>query len=154
TVLEVEDAEVWFPVPVGGGLFPRRKPLKAVDGVSFALKAGETLGVVGESGCGKSTLARAALRLAPPTFGTVTWLGRDTGRLTRDALRRERKDLQIVFQDPLASLDPRMSVGASIAEPLLTFQPALDAKAREAAVREMMTRVGLDPALINRYPHE
>jgi oligopeptide/dipeptide ABC transporter ATP-binding protein len=153
-VLEVEDARVWYPVPVKGGVFPRRKPLKAVDGVSFALKAGETLGIVGESGCGKSTLARAALRLVPPTSGTIAWLGRDTSELSRGALRRERKDLQIVFQDPLASLDPRMTVGASIAEPLSTFEPGLGGRAREARVREMMAHAGLDPALINRYPHE
>jgi oligopeptide/dipeptide ABC transporter ATP-binding protein len=154
SVLEVEDARVWFHVAVGGGLIPKRKPLKAVDGVSFALKAGETLGVVGESGCGKSTLARAALQLVPPTAGKIAWLGRDVGGLTRSALRRARKDLQIVFQDPLASLDPRMTVGASIAEPLLTFQPALGRAARETEVRAMMARVELDPSLVNRYPHE
>jgi oligopeptide/dipeptide ABC transporter ATP-binding protein len=154
TVLSVEDARVWFPVATGGGLFPKRRPFKAVDGVSFTLKAGETLGVVGESGCGKSTLVRAALQLIPPTSGSVAWLGRDVGALNREEIRRGRKDFQIVFQDPLASLDPRMTIGASIAEPLLTFQPGLDAKAREAKAREMMTRVELDPTLINRYPHE
>jgi oligopeptide/dipeptide ABC transporter ATP-binding protein len=153
-VLEVEEARVWFPVTVGGGLIPKRRPLKAVDGVSFVLKAGETLGVVGESGCGKSTLARAALQLVPPTSGRVAWLGRDVGGLARGALRRARKDLQIVFQDPLASLDPRMTVGASIAEPLLTFQPWLDRTQRSAAVAGMMARVELDPGLVNRYPHE
>jgi len=153
-VLEVNDTKVWFPMVVGSGLFPKRKPLKAVDGVSFALKAGETLGVVGESGCGKSTLARAALQLIAPTAGTVTWLGRDVSTLTASNLRKERKDLQIVFQDPLASLDPRMSVGTSIAEPLHTFRPELDAAGRNKEVREMMELAGLDPALLNRYPHE
>jgi oligopeptide/dipeptide ABC transporter ATP-binding protein len=153
-LLEVEDARVWFQVTVGRGLVLKRKPLKAVDGVSFALRAGETLGVVGESGCGKSTLARAALQLVPPTSGRVAWLGRDVGGIARDTLRRARKDLQIVFQDPLASLDPRMSVGASIAEPLLTFQPGLARAERDAQVKAMMARVELDPGLVNRYPHE
>ncbi|MCA8900991.1 MAG: oligopeptide ABC transporter ATP-binding protein OppD [Hyphomonas sp.] len=153
-LLDVEDMKVHFPIQVKGGLFGRRKPLKAVDGVSFQLKAGETLGVVGESGCGKSTLARGVLKLIPPTDGTVAWLGRDISKAGQREMNGLRDDLQIVFQDPLASLDPRMSIGASIAEPLQVHQPGLSKAEREKKVREILPRVGLDPALINRYPHE
>ena len=119
-----------------------------------AVRQGETLGVVGESGSGKSTLARAVLNLLPATGGAVTLLGRDITHADRDAMQAARKDLQIVFQDPLASLDPRATVGSSIAEPLQVFRPDLSPKAREAEVAAMMARVELDPALINRYPHE
>jgi oligopeptide/dipeptide ABC transporter ATP-binding protein len=153
-LLRVEDMKIHFPIQVKGGLFGKRKPLKAVDGVSFDLKPGETLGVVGESGCGKSTLARGVLNLIPPTDGTVAWLGRDITRAGQREMNALRDDLQIVFQDPLASLDPRMSIGASIAEPLQVHQPGLSKAEREAQVREILPRVGLDPALINRYPHE
>jgi len=128
--------------------------LRAVDGVSFQVRQGETLGVVGESGSGKSTLARAVLNLIPPTDGAVALLGRGLSPADKEAWRKAREDLQIVFQDPLASLDPRMTVGDSIAEPLRVFRPGLDRAAREAEVRAMMARVELDPALINRYPHE
>lgn len=153
-VLTVDGMKVHFPIQVKGGLFGRRKPLKAVDGVSFDLRPGETLGVVGESGCGKSTLARGVLKLIPPTDGTVAWLGKDIAKAGRKEMDGLRDDLQIVFQDPLASLDPRMSIGASIAEPLQVHQPQLSRAEREAKVREILPRVGLDPALINRYPHE
>jgi oligopeptide/dipeptide ABC transporter ATP-binding protein len=153
-LLVADDVKVHFPVRVEGGLFGRVKPLKAVDGVSFTLREGETLGVVGESGCGKSTLARAVMQLLPRTAGAVTFLGRTLGAQEMAAIRAARRDLQIVFQDPLASLDPRMSVGRSIAEPLIAFAPELSRAAREARVRAMMAEVELDPALINRYPHE
>ena len=152
-VLTANDIRVHFPVTVSGGLFPKTKPLKAVDGISFDLHAGETLGVVGESGCGKSTLARAVLQLVP-TKGEVAWLGRDLVDLDRKELRDVRKDLQIVFQDPLASLNPRMTIGASIAEPLKTHRQSMKAADRQNAVRQMMRKVGLDPNMINRYPHE
>ena len=150
--VEARDVKVWFPVR--RGLFGRRADLRAVDGVSLEIRQGETLGVVGESGCGKSTLSRAVLRLIPRTAGAVTLLGRDIPEADREALRSARRDLQIVFQDPLASLDPRMPVGDSIAEPLGVFQPHLQRRAREAQVRTMMDRVGLSGDLINRYPHE
>ncbi|WP_421785283.1 dipeptide ABC transporter ATP-binding protein [Hyphobacterium sp.] len=153
-LLDVEDVKVHFPITVGGGLFPKRKPLKAVDGVSFELRKGETLGVVGESGCGKSTLARAVLQLVPATGGVVSWLGRDLTSVNKRVLRKSRRDLQIVFQDPLASLDPRMTIGASIAEPLLTYENRMTRQQRQTRVREMMEKVGLDPNMINRYPHE
>ncbi|MBK8197722.1 MAG: ABC transporter ATP-binding protein [Acidobacteria bacterium] len=153
-VLEVNDMKVHFPIPVKGGLFGKLKPLKAVNGVSFDLRPGETLGVVGESGCGKSTLARGVLRLIPPTAGTVAWLGKDISKASRGEMDALRDDLQIVFQDPLASLDPRMTIGASIAEPLQVHEPGLSKTQREARVREILPRVGLNPNLINRYPHE
>src|SRR5439155_18816327 len=107
-----------------------------------------------ESGSGKSTLARAVLNLLPATAGAVTLMGRDITHADREAMRAARQDLQIVFQDPLASLDPRATVGASIAEPLAVFRPDLSRAARQAEVVAMMQRVELDPALINRYPHE
>ncbi|MEO0467188.1 MAG: ABC transporter ATP-binding protein, partial [Pseudomonadota bacterium] len=153
-ILRVRDMAVHFPIKVGGGFFPKTKPLRAVNGVDFDLHAGETLGVVGESGCGKSTLARAVLRLVPPTAGTVAWFGRDITGVSKQEMNGLRDDLQIVFQDPLASLDPRMTIGRSIAEPLTVHEPTLSASQREDKVREILPRVGLDPALINRYPHE
>jgi oligopeptide/dipeptide ABC transporter ATP-binding protein len=151
-VVEGHDLKVWFPVDAG--LFGARRMLRAVDGVSFQVRAGETLGVVGESGCGKSTLSRAALNLVTTTAGAVTVLGRDITHADQAAMRAARQDLQIVFQDPLASLDPRMTIGDSIAEPLRAFRPGLDHAAREAETRAMMGRVGLAEDLINRYPHE
>ncbi|MEM8731813.1 MAG: dipeptide ABC transporter ATP-binding protein [Pseudomonadota bacterium] len=153
-LLDVTDLRVEFPIKPETGFFRRSIPLKAVNGVSFSLARGETLGIVGESGCGKSTLARAVLRLIEPTGGDVSWLGTPLTDLDKSALKAERKDLQIVFQDPLASLDPRMTISASIAEPLKTFRPDMTARERRAAVAEMMVRVGLDSAMQNRYPHE
>ncbi len=154
TLLTVDDLKVHFPIRTGGLLFRDTKPLRAVDGVSFTLNQGETLGIVGESGCGKSTLARAVLKLVPKTGGAVVWMGRDLGTLTDPAMRKLRKDFQIVFQDPLASLDPRMTIGQSIAEPLKTLQPELTRAQVKERVRDMMSRVGLEPGWINRYPHE
>jgi oligopeptide/dipeptide ABC transporter ATP-binding protein len=151
-VVKGEDVKVWFPVREG--LFGRRRQLRAVDGVSFEIRKGETLGVVGESGCGKSTLSRAVLNLLPATGGAVTVLGRDITRADQAAMRAARRDLQIVFQDPLASLDPRATVGDSIAEPLRAFQPGLGRAARQAAAVEMMGKASLAPDLLNRYPHE
>ena len=150
-LLSVNDLKVQFPVTMSGGLLPKTKQLRAVDGVSFTLQPGETLGVVGESGCGKSTLARAVLQLLPASAGSVSFLGIG---LNKNEIRNTRKDLQIVFQDPLASLDPRQTVGASVGEPLRSFRPELNHIQREELVREMLVKVGLDPALINRYPHE
>jgi oligopeptide/dipeptide ABC transporter ATP-binding protein len=147
-----EDVKVWFPVRQG--LLSQTRTLRALDGVSFAVREGETLGVVGESGSGKSTLARAVLNLLPATAGAVTLMGRDITHAEREVIRSARKDLQIVFQDPLASLDPRATVGSSIAEPLGVFRPGLTRAEREAEVCAMMAKVELDPALINRYPHE
>jgi oligopeptide/dipeptide ABC transporter ATP-binding protein len=158
TVVEGKDIKVWFSI--GDGLLSRARRLRAVDGVDLFVREGETLGVVGESGSGKSTLARAVLRLLPPSLGgagqsgAVTLLGRDITDADRAAIKAARKDLQVVFQDPLASLDPRMTIGRSIAEPLQVHRPGLGAAEREARAAAMMQRVGLSPALINRYPHE
>jgi oligopeptide/dipeptide ABC transporter ATP-binding protein len=151
-VVEGDDVKVWFPVD--DGLFGKHRQLRAVDGVSFQIRKGETLGVVGESGCGKSTLSRAVLNLIPATGGAVTVLGRDITRANQETLRAARKDLQIVFQDPLASLDPRATVGDSIAEPLRVFKPGMGRAEREAEAAKMMQRAGLSPELVNRYPHE
>ncbi len=153
-LLAVENLRVHFPVAVGGLLRRRHLWLKAVDGVSFALAPGETLGVVGELGCGKSTLGRALLRLIEPTAGRVVWLGEDLAALDAEGLRRQRRAMQIVFQDPLAALDPRMTVGDIIAEPLSTHEPGLGRAAIRARVADMLARTGLAPQMINRYPHE
>jgi oligopeptide/dipeptide ABC transporter ATP-binding protein len=158
TLLEVNDVKVQYPVKVEGGLFGKTLPLRAVDGISFELKRGETLGVVGESGCGKSTLARAILQFTPvtrePKTRPVVWLGTNLTAAKKKELRALRKDFQIVFQDPLAALNPRMTIGDSIAEPLLTHQKNLSAEQRIEKVREIMTRVELPTSMINRYPHE
>ena len=151
-VVAARDVKVHFPI--SQGMFGKAVQLRAVDGVSFDVREGETLGVVGESGSGKSTLARAVLNLIPATAGAVTLMGRDITHADRAALQAARKDLQIVFQDPLASLDPRMTVGQSIGEPLGVYRRDMGSAERELAVREMMGRVELDPAMINRYPHE
>ena len=153
-LVEAKNLQIHFPVKVSGGLFPVSKPLRAVDGVDLTIRAGETVGVVGESGCGKSTLARGVLRLVPTTAGQVVWLGKGVTDTSRKDLRASRKDLTIVFQDPLASLDPRMTIGASIAEPLEVHKPGIGRQERDAMVKDMMNRVGLDPDWINRYPHE
>jgi oligopeptide/dipeptide ABC transporter ATP-binding protein len=154
TLLDVQDLRVSFPVRTGGILVPRFRELRAVDGVSFSLKEGETLGIVGESGCGKSTLARAVLKLLPKDAGTVVWCARDIDEETAREIRELRKEFQIVFQDPLASLDPRMTIGQSIAEPLRSLLPHLPRSQVVERVRSAMERVGLDPILVNRYPHE
>ncbi len=151
-LLTVDDLKVTFPIK--NGLFAPAQALRAVDGISFTLHQGETLGVVGESGCGKSTLARAVLQLLPKTGGRVVWLGRDLDAQTQSDIRRLREDFQIVFQDPLASLDPRMPIGVSIAEPLKALEPHLPRDTVRQRVRAMMSRVGLEPGWINRYPHE
>jgi peptide/nickel transport system ATP-binding protein len=154
TLLSVDNVKVHFPIRVGGLILGKYKPLRAVDGVSFTLAQGETLGVVGESGCGKSTLARAILKLLPKTAGTVLWRGRDLGDTTPSELRSLRKEFQIVFQDPLASLDPRMTIGESITEPLHSLEPDLPRAEAGARLRAIMEKVGLDPNWLNRYPHE
>jgi oligopeptide transport system ATP-binding protein len=125
-----------------------------VDGVSFELKAGETLGIVGESGCGKSTLGRAVLRLIKTTEGRVVWAGRDLFGLGAKDLRTERRQMQIIFQDPLASLDPRMSVETIIGKPLRIFHPELSRAEVRKRVFETMNQVGLAASMANRYPHE
>ncbi len=154
SLLEVTNNRVWFDIP-GPGLWQRNKQiLKAVDDVSFQLQEGETLGVVGESGCGKSTLVRGILGLETVTDGSVKLYGEELTTLDKNALRSKRREMQIIFQDPLASLDPRMTVSEIIAEPLQVFQPELSKKQRKQKVQQIMQRVGLLPNQINRYPHE
>lgn len=150
-LLKLEDVRVHFPIADG---FWHSRALKAVDGVSFELEAGSTLGVVGESGCGKSTLARAILGIHPPTSGRIWLDGTELTGLSRRAMQPHRRTMQIVFQDPLASLNPRMTVGEAIAEPLRVFRPELSAADRRRKVRQSMELVGLLPNQINRYPHE
>lgn len=154
SLLEVNNEKVHFSLPGEGWFRPKNYLLKAVDGVSFSLKKGETLGVVGESGCGKSTLARGILGLIPLTAGSIKLQGEELADLNARQLRAKRQVMQIVFQDPLASLDPRMTVSEIIAEPLQVFQPDLSKKQRKYKVQEMMQRVGLLSNQINRYPHE
>ncbi len=154
-LLSVRDLRVTFQIRPEGALpWTRPNPLHAVNGVDFSLAPGETLGVVGESGCGKSTLARALIGLVPAT-GQAEWIdGKDLLALTPRQMMAYRQDIQMVFQDPLASLNPRMTVGQIIAEPLTTHRPDLPrAQVRERA-RAMMDKVGLLPNQINRYPHE
>jgi peptide/nickel transport system ATP-binding protein len=151
-LLELRDLRTWFPVR-GGALGRVTGQVKAVDGISFTLEAGRTLGLVGESGCGKSTLARSVLRLIEPTSGEIRFAGTDITRLPRAALAPYRRRMQIVFQDPYGSLSPRRSVGQSIAEPLQTHGIGSAAE-RRRRVAELMEQVGLDPALAGRYPHE
>ena len=143
-LLTVENLKVYFPVPQPG-LFTPPVQLKAVDGVSFDVKAGETLGIVGESGCGKSTLGRAILQLLKPTHGRVIWLAENIAGLDAKRMRAKRKELQIIFQDPLASLNPRMTVGDIIAEPLDSFFPRMPRSERKKRAQEMMKHVGLLP---------
>ena len=128
--------------------------LKAVDGVSFDIYPGETLGIVGESGCGKSTLARAMLNLIPATSGSIVWQGQEMRGATAQAWQAIRKSVQMIFQDPLASLNPRMTVGQIIAEPLQTHFPQMKSLDVMNKVRAMMVKVGLTEQQINRYPHE
>ena len=127
--------------------------VKAVDGVSFDIRPGETLGLVGESGCGKSTLGRVICQLLPATSGSVFFEGQDLTKLRGEKLRQKRKEVQIIFQDPYASLDPRMTVGDIIAEPLVNFR-VMRGKAKNTRVQELLRVVGLNPYFNNRYPHE
>ena len=154
-ILSVRELKVQFQVSADKAWpWTPNRLLKAVNGISFDLYLGETLGIVGESGCGKSTLARALLNLNPASSGTVTWMGREMTQASEAAWLSVRKDIQMIFQDPLASLDPRMTVAQIIAEPLRTHHPELSTEAVMKKVRAMMSRVGLTAQQINRYPHE
>ena len=152
TVLEVKNLSKYFPIR-GGVLRRVVGHVKAVDQVSFSVKKGETFGLVGESGCGKSTTGRTILRLLEPTSGQVLFEGQDIAHLSRQSMRRVRRDLQMVFQDPFASLTPTMTVGELIEEPM-KVHGLYSKRERKEKVREMMETVGLDPAYIQRYPHE
>src|SRR6185503_6498056 len=135
------------------GLFGKGAPVRAVDDVSFSIEKGETFGLVGESGSGKTTTGRCILRLIEPTSGEVVFDGRDVLKLSRGDLRRARRDMQIVFQDPYSSLNPRMRVAEIVEEPLVIHELGSKAE-RRARVRELFELVGLNPDHLSRYPHE
>jgi oligopeptide transport system ATP-binding protein len=151
SVISIRDLRVHFRS--GGGLFRDVAKVRAVDGVSLEIRKGETLGLVGESGCGKSTLGKAILRLNEPTSGQVLYNGKDLAGISSSGMRAERRHLQMIFQDPYASLNPRMSVGTIIGEPLRTFGLAKSSEV-EAKVAELMETVGLSRRFMKRYPHE
>jgi oligopeptide transport system ATP-binding protein len=152
-LLSVRDLQVHFKVR-GEGLLAPKRTLKAVNGVSFDLYPGETLGIVGESGCGKSTLARSILNLIPATAGQVIWMGRDMAGATPADWQQVRRSVQMVFQDPLASLNPRMNVAQIVGEPLRTHRPDMTADEVTARVKATLVKVGLNEAQLYRYPHE
>ena len=155
TIMQVENLKVHFDVSSEGDMpWTKRKKLQAVNGVSFELKSGETLGIVGESGCGKSTLARAIISMVPTETGRVLWFGKDLLALQKTEMRKHRKEIQMIFQDPLASLNPRMTIGEIIAEPLKTHYPKTSKADIKVRVEDVMNKVGLLENLINRYPHE
>ena len=137
-----------------GTLLSRPRVIPVVHDVSFTLAPGQTLGIVGESGCGKSTLGRALLRLLPAAGGQVLWQGRDLATLTPEEMRRTRADMQIIFQDPFAALDPRMTIGRIVAQPLKTFAPDLSRRQRQDRAAGMLDLVGLSADYLSRYPHE
>ena len=146
-LLEVRELVKYFPVENSDDV------VRAVDDVSFDIEAGETLGLVGESGCGKSTVGCCLLRLAEPTSGEILFEGDDIVRLTHREMRRLRGEMQIIFQDPYSSLDPRLNIFSIISEPL-KIQGIGDRSERSARVAELIQKVGLDPKYANRYPHE
>ena len=151
-VLKVENLKVHFPVKCG--LFTKKQVVKAVDGVSFAIYPKETFGLVGESGCGKSTTGRAIVKLYEPTSGTVYYHGEDVTKIKGGHLAEFRRNVQMIFQDPYASLNPRMTVGEIIREPMDIHHIFNTKEEREQRVRELLDIVGLKPDHIRRYPHE
>ncbi|GAA2837853.1 ABC transporter ATP-binding protein [Kribbella solani] len=152
-LLETKDLRRYFPITQGIILQKQSGAVKAVDGVGLRIHAGETLGVVGESGCGKTTTGRLVTRLDEPTGGSISFLGADITHLGRSAMRRYRRDIQMIFQDPFSSLNPRQTVGAIIASPF-DIQKVRSPGGTRKAVQELMERVGLNPEHYNRYPHE
>ena len=152
-LLEVRDLKVHFPFRRGGLLNPQLGSIRAVDGVSFDVAAGETLGIVGESGCGKSTTARAIVNLIKPTDGQVLFEGQRIDHLPDRQMLPFRREIQMIFQDPFASLNPRMTIGNIIAEPMHIFN-LHERRERKLEVMRMLDLVGLNPRFLNRYPHE
>ncbi|MGL5447993.1 MAG: ATP-binding cassette domain-containing protein [Rhabdaerophilum sp.] len=152
-LLEAQSISRFYHLP-RRGLFGTRPVLKAVDQVSLVLKEGETLGIVGESGSGKSTLARMLMALEKPDLGDVSWMGENVDRLSKLGLRSRRHDIQMVFQDPYGSLDPRMRILDSVAEPLDVAHPEYSSAQRREAVAEILERVGLTSEALRRYPHQ
>jgi oligopeptide transport system ATP-binding protein len=153
TLVEVKDLKVWFPITEGIVFERHIGDVRAVDGVSFTLRRGETLGLVGESGCGKSTTGRAMIRLNAPTEGSITFDGIDLASLSGPDLRRIRRRMQMIFQDPYSSLNPRMTAGGIVGEPL-DIHAIGSRQERRERVRELMSTVGLNPDFVERYPHE
>ncbi|NEZ04818.1 ATP-binding cassette domain-containing protein [Wenzhouxiangella sp. XN201] len=153
-VLQVRDLKVSFRVDTGSIFRHDYHQIRAVDGVSFDVYPAETLGIVGESGCGKSTLARALLGLQRSDSGEILWLGEDLARASEETFRRKRREIQLIFQDPQGSLDPRMTIGDIIAEPLKTFFPSMSRLQIRERVSGILKMVGLSSNQINRYPHE
>jgi oligopeptide transport system ATP-binding protein len=154
SLLEVQGLKMYFPI-TQGIIFQRHVgDIKAVDGISFSIKQGETLGLVGESGCGKSTTGRAILQLYRPTAGRVYFQQEDLTQLKGEPLRRKRRQMQMIFQDPYASLNPRMTVGNIIGEPLEVHSIYPSKAERRERVQELLRVVGLNPYFVNRYPHE
>jgi oligopeptide transport system ATP-binding protein len=151
-LLEVRNLHVGYPV--AGGLISKPSPLTIVRDVSFILEAGQTLGIVGESGCGKSTLGRAILHLNKPLQGQVLWEGRDLAAFSSEELRKRRSEMQIIFQDPVAALDPRMTLGRIVSRPLATFEPDVSKTELNTRAIEALRTVGLSADFANRYPHE
>jgi oligopeptide transport system ATP-binding protein len=153
SLLEIRGLEKHFPVK-SGILFDRTvSHLKAVDDISFEIEEGETLGLVGESGSGKSTTGFCILRLLEPSAGSVKFMGRELTTMGREEIRKVRREMQIVFQDPYSSLDPRMTVGNIVGEPLQVHGIG-SSKSRRSRVRELLDVVGFNPGFVNRYPHE
>jgi oligopeptide transport system ATP-binding protein len=153
TLVKVDGLKVYFPV-TSGIIFQRKvADVRAVDGISFEIRRGETLGLVGESGCGKSTTGKAILQLIRPTEGSVIFDGTDLTKVKGGELRRFRRRMQMIFQDPYASLNPRMSVGSIISEPL-TIHKLASGKEKKERVQQLLQTVGLNPYFANRFPHE
>ncbi len=152
-LLEVNNLKVYFPI-MGGVIRHKVGEVKAVDDVSFTIEAGETVGLVGESGSGKTTVGRAVLRLLEPTAGNIRFDGQDITQASDRELRPLRKQMQMVFQDPFGSLNPRMTIASIVGEALKIHFPEMDRNARRDRIAELLRRVGLKAEHMNRYPHE
>jgi len=152
--LEVKNLRMYFPVTEGILIQRKVAEVKAVDGVSFAMRRGETLGVVGESGCGKTTTCRCILQLEKITSGQIIFDGQDVGKMTKPELSKYRQRVQVIFQDPFSSLNPRMKIGEILAEPMHVHKIITDARERDKRVMELLNVCGLSTRFADRYPHE
>ena len=154
TLVQVRDLKMHFPI-TEGAIIPRViAHVKAVNGISFDIKKGETLGLVGESGCGKTTTGRCMLQLEKATSGSIIYDGQDLTKLSKEEMRPLRQRIQVIFQDPYSSLNPRMKIGDIIAEPMMVHKTEPDRAARDKRVRELLSVCGLNPKFADRYPHE